>query len=485
MALNSDPLATLNLNADNNTADSLYSTLNNSTLNNSTLNNATLNNSALNNLTLNNLTLNNSTLNNSTLNNYDLQTLTLNNSTLNNSALNNATLNNSTLNNLTLNNITLNNSTLNNLTLSNVSLSTADLSALALNNLTLNNSTLSNTELADPGLTNNQLTRDALTNSYPADTTYTITNAGNTDTTIDVKTLLRGQKVPDGYTLQLVLRKVSLVPTAVGGAGLTTTSGQQSCYIGLLQQNAQVANLATPIAATDDASLGQFINDPTAGTLPLSKGEKAQLTLRVVKNTTCTTPGDATTCTGGDPGGVVASGFISAGNSTTGARFVAIGQAGATTSIPLVIKTFTLPPVVVHKTTTLTGALTSLGGKVTLRERDANQQRHVDTGPGESVVGRAQSGEWRRAQRDHRIDDLARDQQAARRWQLQPEVHGHRYQQSSAERHPGVTAGGDRGQSLEELRRSGTSRFPVSDASQRCSGAGRHLGADDRHRASR
>ena len=58
-----------------------------------------------------------------------------------------------------------------------------------------------------------------------------------------------------------------------------------------------MANSATPIAATDDASLGQFINEPTAGTLPLSKGEKAQLTLRVVKNTICTTPGDATTCT--------------------------------------------------------------------------------------------------------------------------------------------------------------------------------------------
>ena len=42
------------------------------------------------------------------------------------------------------------------------------------------------------------------------------------------------------------------------------------------------------------------------------------------------------------------------------------GKQAPRRSIPLVIKTFTLPPVVVHKTTTLTGVLTSLGGKVTL-----------------------------------------------------------------------------------------------------------------------
>ena len=52
--------------------------------------------------------------------------------------------------------------------------------------------------------------------------------------------------------------------------------------------------MSTPTAATDDALLGKFaVNDPNAATLPLTKGEKAQLTLRVVKNTNCTTP---TTC---------------------------------------------------------------------------------------------------------------------------------------------------------------------------------------------
>jgi hypothetical protein len=56
-----------------------------------------------------------------------------------------------------------------------------------------------------------------------------------------------------------------------------------------------------------------------------------------------------------DPGGVQA-----AEVGRYGDRFVAIGQAGTTTSIPLIIKTLSLPSVVVHKTASL--PVTSFGG---------------------------------------------------------------------------------------------------------------------------
>ncbi len=339
VALNPDPLAILSPNADSTLTDLAYNTLTNATLTNATLSNNTLSNNSLTNVTLSNVTLSNATLSNNTLSNIDPTTVTLSNATLTNNTLSNATLTNATLTNATLSNATLSN-----VTLSNVDLSAANLTNAALTNVTLSNASLSNTELSDASLTENDLTSASLTNSFPADTTYAVTNSGNTDTTIDVKTLLRGQTVPAGYSLQLVLRKVLLAPTAIG-----------RCSIGLLQQSAQVANMSTPTAATDDALLGKFaVNDPNAATLPLTKGEKAQLTLRVVKNTVCTTP---TTCDAGDPNGTQALNF-----GQTGERFVAIGGEGATTSIPLVIKTLSLPPVIVHKLITLPAVLKSIGG---------------------------------------------------------------------------------------------------------------------------
>src|SRR5205807_1789727 len=69
-----------------------------------------------------------------------------------------------------------------------------------------------------------------------------------------------------------------------------------------------------------------------------------------LKQTNCTP-----TCDAGDPDGTQAAAF-----GQTGEKFVGISAGGTNTSIPLIIKTLSLPSVVVHKTATLT--LKSFGG---------------------------------------------------------------------------------------------------------------------------
>src|SRR5205807_2045553 len=142
--------------------------------------------------------------------------------------------------------------------------------------------------LSNAGTTNLAFNNLALNNQSVVDTTVTITNDGNTDTTLALKTLLNSGNIPPGMSIQLLLRKVALSPAASADPSANTIG---SCSIGVVQQNSQVASFAQPetIAPTDaglitfpSASPGDQNADPLAATLPLSAKEKAYVTLRVV-----------------------------------------------------------------------------------------------------------------------------------------------------------------------------------------------------------
>ena len=237
-----------------------------------------LSNAGTTNLALNNLALNNYALNNLALNNYALSNLALNNLALNNYALNNYALNNATDYNYALSNYALSNYALNNVTVDNT-----DITNLALNNYALNNYALNNYALS-----NNSFSNLALNNQSVVDTTVTITNDGNTDTTLALKTLLNSGNIPPGMSIQLMLRKVALSPAASVDRTANTIG---SCTIAVTQQNSQVASFAQPTVITPtDAGLITFPSaspadqnaDPRAATLPLAAKERAYVTLRVV-----------------------------------------------------------------------------------------------------------------------------------------------------------------------------------------------------------
>ncbi len=325
VVLNPDPNAVLITNADG----GLQPDLANNDLTDVALANVSLTNAAMTNIALTNVALANIALANVDLTNVDLTNVALVNADLTNVALANSALTNYTLGNIALSNADLTNADLTNAALANVELTNADLT---------NNS-----------LTNAELTNAALANYAPVDATFTITNAGNTDTTLAVKTLMRDLKIPDGMKAQLLLRKVSLSPSVSFSATAIGT-----CKIGFIQQNAQVANLSTPrVVDTADPNLGQFpTSDALAATLPLSAGEKVQVTLRVL-GAKCDPNNPAI-----DPDFCGADG--TAEFAQWGSKFVVIGASGTITPIPLIIKTLKLPAVTAVATATL--PLQSFGG---------------------------------------------------------------------------------------------------------------------------
>ena len=293
----------------------------------------------------------------------DIANLDITNASVKTQDITNQDITNQDLANLDITNNDITNNELTNLDITNLDITNQDITNQDITNqditnLDLTNQDIANQDIANLDITNNDITNQDIANSALVDSTYTVQNTylaanpdggSNTDATVDTKTLLRNTQVPAGYRVQVVLRKIALVPNAV-----------RSCRIGIVQQNVKVASnivnntgvndtgvpgLANhPVIkpAVDDNTLGTFDptgdpNDPTAGpnamTLPLSAGERAHLTLRVV-------------------GPTLADGTTASDLGQNGNKFVAIGAGGTTTSIPLIVKTFSLLPVVVHKTST-------------------------------------------------------------------------------------------------------------------------------------
>jgi uncharacterized protein YjbI with pentapeptide repeats len=333
--------------------------LSNVVLSNAVLSNAMLSNNALSNVALSNAVLSNAALTNEVIAANALSNVALSNVALSNVALSNAALSNNALTNVALSNTALGNVMLSNAVLSNAALSNAALSNAALSNAALSNNALSNVALSNAPLTDGDLKRiepanpDLSLNNFTvsdvdasnfADVSFTVRNRGNTDTTLAIKLLLRDAscsgedptaecQLPDGFKLQLVLRKIGLTPVAIPPTAPATTvipgvvPAPLALKLGLQQTNTQVSNVGTPVIVNPlDPSLGRFI--PTkadAATLPLSAGERAQVTLRAIG-----------TSAGQDVINLL----------RWGVKFVVVDASNATrTDIPLIIQTLTVPAV--------------------------------------------------------------------------------------------------------------------------------------------
>jgi uncharacterized protein YjbI with pentapeptide repeats len=201
--------------------------------------------------------------------------------TIVNTPLSNAEL---TDNNLTDNNLTDNNLTDNNLTDAELTDNNLTDNNLTDNNLTDNNLTdnnLTDNNLTDNNLTDNNLTDNNLTDAGMVDATFTLFNNSTTDVALDVKALMRGQTIPSGYKVQLIIHKTynshipDLSKRATGG----------SCGYSRSSQSVTVVNANSPNISPIDQSLGQT-NDtgPDEYTLSLLPSEIGRVTFRLVKN---------------------------------------------------------------------------------------------------------------------------------------------------------------------------------------------------------
>jgi hypothetical protein len=129
------------------------------------------------------------------------------------------------------------------------------------------------------------------------ETTFTIRNRGNTDTTVSFKLLLRDAACTAGvctppkdangnplYKLQLIVRKVALVPVPIPPTGPATGDGRRDLRIGFAQMNTEVSNITDlPLIDPNDTGLGQFkAIDAKAAMLSLGAGEFAYATIRAI-----------------------------------------------------------------------------------------------------------------------------------------------------------------------------------------------------------
>jgi uncharacterized protein YjbI with pentapeptide repeats len=283
--------------------------LTNNALSNVVLSNVALSNAALSNVVLSNAVLSNVVLSNNTLNaaltNLDPANVALSNAVLSNNALTNVALSNNALSNVMLTNNALTNAVLSNVVLSNNSLSNNALSNNVLSNVALSNAPLgdaanggdpdaiSTIETGSVEIAKNSFQPGDLANSNFKETTFTIHNRGNTDTILAIKLMLRDAicsgapnytcTTPPGYKLQLVLRKVALVPVAIPPTGPAVSTGR-AIRIGITQSNTEVSNTSDlPLIDPTDPSFGKFLpDDPKAAMLSLAAGEYAYATIRAI-----------------------------------------------------------------------------------------------------------------------------------------------------------------------------------------------------------
>ncbi len=177
--------------------------------------------------------------------------------------------------------------------MSNVAMSNVAMSNNAMTNDPLRYAVMTNAPLSDPSggtvpdadplrsvevgaveIAQNPFQSGDLANSNFKETTFAIRNRGNVDTTLAIKMMLRDAicsgdtgnpatsytcRPPEDadhqplYKLQLVLRKVSMLPVAIPPTGPAVSTGR-AIRIGLTQSNVEVSNVSDPAAGRPDRS---------------------------------------------------------------------------------------------------------------------------------------------------------------------------------------------------------------------------------------
>lgn len=205
----------------------------------------------------------------------------LTDSSIRNTELTNNELTNTELTNTELTNTELTNTELTNNELTNNELTNTELTNTELTNTELTNTELTNNELTNTELTNNELTNTELTNASLSDATFVVTNKGNTDTVLNMKSVIRGvtgKDLPPGYKVQMVVHKLYVTPRATAGA---------TCSFGPKIQNVISANIPRAFSSDPNGDLGvpKVEGDESEAGVALAVGDVARVTYRILSNT--------------------------------------------------------------------------------------------------------------------------------------------------------------------------------------------------------
>ncbi len=137
-------------------------------------------------------------------------------------------------------------------------------------NPAIENPRIDNPAIENPAIENPRIDNADLVNGSISDTTWELTNAGNTSAAYAVKLLLNNP-VPAGFKTQLIIHKTYTTPAADG------------CDLKVQLHNVVVANITTPAFATAADFSNPAIENPAIenATVALAPSETANVTFRV------------------------------------------------------------------------------------------------------------------------------------------------------------------------------------------------------------
>jgi uncharacterized repeat protein (TIGR01451 family) len=135
----------------------------------------------------------------------------------------------------------------------------------------IQNPSIQNPSIQNPSIQNPSIQNQDLVNGAIQDTTWFITNDGNTAASYAVKLLMNGT-LPNGFKSQLVLHKTYTTPAA------------NDCTLTLQPHAVLLANVPDPAFAQPTEVTNPSIQNPSIqnATLSLAPGESASVTLRIV-----------------------------------------------------------------------------------------------------------------------------------------------------------------------------------------------------------
>lgn len=209
--------------------------------------------------------------------NPDISNPDISNPDISNPDISNPDISNAEVSNPDISNPDISNPDISNPDISNPDISNPDISNVQVANPDISNPDISNPDISNPDISNPDISNPDISNATPGDdsltdTTWTVTNNGNTTTSYSINLLLNGLSPdPNLIALQLILHKTYKTPVAV------------NCTLATHTHNVLLANITNPVF-TNASEAGQTdIADPAASnaTLWLAPGESAKVTLRV------------------------------------------------------------------------------------------------------------------------------------------------------------------------------------------------------------
>ena len=211
-------------------------------------------------------------ISNPDISNPDISNPDISNPDISNAEVHNPDISNPDISNPDISNPDISNPDISNPDISNVQVANPDISNPDISNPDISNPDISNPDISNPDISNPDISNPDISNQSVTDTTWTVTNDGNTTTSYSIQLLLNGtQPAPNQVLLQLILHKVYTTPAAVNCALVNHTHNQLLSNI-IRPEFTDPADVGTPDISNPDIS---------NATLWLAPGESAKITLRV------------------------------------------------------------------------------------------------------------------------------------------------------------------------------------------------------------